>query len=144
MAAIVIGENAKAPCLVGNAGRRATARGMARRARDCAAATVLACAVAAALLQLVVELVSFPRACRGHRHHGDGRSATQFAAAAPWLLVSSVARRNVPGTVRAYRAVVGEPKHPEGGPLTPWQPGADAAVSSFSSVWLWRPWSWPR
>jgi hypothetical protein len=60
MAAIVIGENAKAPCLVGNAGRRATAPGMARRATDCAAATVLACAVAAALLQLVVELVSFP------------------------------------------------------------------------------------
>jgi hypothetical protein len=55
MAAIVSGENAKAPCLAGQASGRATARGM-----DCAAATVLACAVGAALLQLAAELASFP------------------------------------------------------------------------------------
>jgi hypothetical protein len=57
MAAIVIRANAKAACL---AGGRAAARGMVRRAMDCAAATVLACAVAVALLQLIAELVSFP------------------------------------------------------------------------------------
>jgi hypothetical protein len=60
MAAIVSGETAKAPCLAGQASGRATARGMVQRAMDGAAATVLACAVAAALLQLVAELVSFP------------------------------------------------------------------------------------
>jgi hypothetical protein len=60
MAAIVSGENAKAPCLAGQASGRATARGMVRRAMDCAAATVLACAVGAALLQLAAELASFP------------------------------------------------------------------------------------
>ena len=60
MAAIVIRENAKAAGLAGRADGRAAARGMARRAMDCAAATVLACAVGAALFQLVAELVSFP------------------------------------------------------------------------------------
>jgi hypothetical protein len=33
---------------------------MVRRAMDCAVATVLACAVGAALLQLAAELASFP------------------------------------------------------------------------------------
>ena len=60
MTAIVIRENAKAPRLTGIAGVRATPRGMVRRATDCAAATVLACAVGSALLQLAAELVSFP------------------------------------------------------------------------------------
>jgi hypothetical protein len=60
MAAIVIRQNAKAAWLLGRAGGRATARRMVRRAMDFAAATVLACAVGAALLQLVAELVSFP------------------------------------------------------------------------------------
>jgi hypothetical protein len=60
MAAIVIRQNAKAAGLAGRAGGRAAARGMVRRAMDYAAATVLACAVAAALLQLVAELASFP------------------------------------------------------------------------------------
>jgi hypothetical protein len=60
MAAIVIRENAKAAGLAGRADGRAAARGMARRAMDCAAATVLACAVGAALLQLAAELASFP------------------------------------------------------------------------------------
>ena len=59
MAAIVIRENAKAAWLTGIAGVRAKAREMVRRALDCAAATVLACAVGA-LFQLVAELVSFP------------------------------------------------------------------------------------
>jgi hypothetical protein len=59
MAAIVIRENAKAAWLADRAGARAAARGMVMRAMDCAAATVLACAVAVALLQLVAELVSF-------------------------------------------------------------------------------------
>lgn len=60
MAAIAIRENAKTAWPAGRAGGRATARGMARRAMDCAAATVLACAVGAALLQLAAELASFP------------------------------------------------------------------------------------
>ena len=60
MAAIVIRENAKAAWPIGRAGGRATAGGRVRRAMDYAAATVLACAVGAALLQLVAELVSFP------------------------------------------------------------------------------------
>jgi hypothetical protein len=60
MAAIVIRENAKAAWLAGLAGVRAQARDMLRWALDCAAATVLACGVGAALLQLVAELLSFP------------------------------------------------------------------------------------
>jgi hypothetical protein len=60
MAAIVIRENAKAACRAGRAGGHATACGMVRRAIDCAAATVIACAVGAVLVQLAAELVSFP------------------------------------------------------------------------------------
>jgi hypothetical protein len=60
MAVIVIRQDAKAAWLTGIAGVRAKARGMVRRAMDCAAAAVLVCAVVAALLQLVAELVSFP------------------------------------------------------------------------------------
>jgi membrane protein implicated in regulation of membrane protease activity len=60
MAAIVIRQNAKAAWLIGIAGLRAKAPEMLRRAMNCAAATVLACAVGAALLQLVAELLSFP------------------------------------------------------------------------------------
>jgi hypothetical protein len=56
----IIGENAEAAWLAGLAGVRAKARERARRALDCAAATVLVCAVGAALVQLVAELVSFP------------------------------------------------------------------------------------
>ena len=60
MAAIVIGENAKAAWFTGIAGVRTKTREMVRRAMDYAAATVLICAVSAALLQLVAELLSFP------------------------------------------------------------------------------------
>jgi hypothetical protein len=60
MAAIVIRQNTKAAWPAGRAGRRAAARGMVRRTMDYAAATVLACAIAVALLQLVAELASFP------------------------------------------------------------------------------------
>jgi len=60
MAAIVIRQNAKAAWLTAIAGVRAKAREMVRRAMDCAAAAVLVCAVGAALLQLVAELLSFP------------------------------------------------------------------------------------
>jgi len=60
MAAIVIRENAKATWLTGIAGMRAKAREMVRRAMDFTAATVLGCAVGAALLQLVAEFLSFP------------------------------------------------------------------------------------
>ena len=60
MAAIVIRENAKAAWLTGIVGVCAKAREMVRRAMDCAAAAVLICAVSAALLQLVAELLSFP------------------------------------------------------------------------------------
>jgi hypothetical protein len=62
MAAIVIRDNAnaKATWLTGLAGVRATACGMAQRAMAWAAAAVLICAVAAALVQLVAELLSFP------------------------------------------------------------------------------------
>lgn len=60
MAVVIISQNAKAAWLNGIAGVRAKAREMARRAMDCAAAAVLICAVGAALLQLVAELLSFP------------------------------------------------------------------------------------
>ena len=61
MAAIVVKDNANATWLLpGIAGVRAKPREMVRRALDCAAATELACAVGAALFQLVAELVSFP------------------------------------------------------------------------------------
>jgi hypothetical protein len=60
MAAIVIRENAKATCLTGIAGVRAKACEMVQRGMAYAAATVLICAVGAALLQLVAEILSFP------------------------------------------------------------------------------------
>jgi hypothetical protein len=60
MAAIIIGQNAKTAWLTGIAGVRAKAREMVRRAMDRAAAAILICAVGAALLQLVAELLSFP------------------------------------------------------------------------------------
>jgi hypothetical protein len=60
MTVIVISENAKAAWLTGIAGVRAKPREMVRRAIDCAAAAVLACAVGGALLQLAAELLSFP------------------------------------------------------------------------------------
>ena len=60
MAAIVIRDNATATWLSGLAGMRATACGMGQRAVACAAATILTCAVAAALVQLAGELVTFP------------------------------------------------------------------------------------
>ena len=60
MAATVIRDNATATWLSGLAGVRAKARDMGRRAIACAAATILICAVAAALVQLAAELLSFP------------------------------------------------------------------------------------
>ena len=60
MAAIVIRDNATATWLSGLAGVRAKARDMGRRAMPRAAATILICAVAAALVQLAAELASFP------------------------------------------------------------------------------------
>lgn len=60
MAAIVFSQNAKARWLTGVAGVRAKARDMAQRAMSWAAATVLICAVVAALVQLAAEILSFP------------------------------------------------------------------------------------
>jgi hypothetical protein len=62
MAAIVVRDNAnaKATWLTGLAGVRATACDMAQRAMAWAAAAILICAVAAALVQLAAELLSFP------------------------------------------------------------------------------------
>jgi hypothetical protein len=60
MAAIVIRDNTKATWLSGLARVRAKAYHMVQRATACAAATILICAVAAALVQLAAELVSFP------------------------------------------------------------------------------------
>ncbi len=60
MAAIVIRDNAKATWLAGLADVRAKACNMIQRAMACAAATILICAVAAALFQLAAELLSFP------------------------------------------------------------------------------------
>jgi hypothetical protein len=57
--AILIRQNTKAAWLTG-IDARAQARKMIRRGLDCAAATVLACAVGAALLQLAAEVLSFP------------------------------------------------------------------------------------
>jgi hypothetical protein len=59
MAAIVIRENAKATWLTGIAGLPAKAREMVQRGMAFAAATVLICAVGAALVQLVAEILSF-------------------------------------------------------------------------------------
>ena len=60
MAAIIIREGAKATWLSGLAGVRAKACDMGQRAVACAAAVILICAVAAALVQLAAELLSFP------------------------------------------------------------------------------------
>jgi hypothetical protein len=60
MAVIVIGGNAKATGLTGLASLRARASGVVRRAIACAAAAVMVCAVGAALLQLVDQMLSFP------------------------------------------------------------------------------------
>ena len=60
MTAILIGDTAKATWPAGLAGVRPKARDMAQRAMACAAATILICAVAAALAQLAAELLSFP------------------------------------------------------------------------------------
>jgi hypothetical protein len=60
MAVIVIRGNARAAGLTGLASVCARARDMARRAMACAAAAVMICAVGAALLQLAIEIMSFP------------------------------------------------------------------------------------
>jgi hypothetical protein len=60
MAAIVIRHNAKATWLTGLADARATARDMGQRAMAFVAAAIMICAVGAALLQLAVQLLSFP------------------------------------------------------------------------------------
>ena len=60
MAATVIRDNATATWLTGLADVRAKAYDMGQRAMACAAATILICAVAAALVQLAAELLSFP------------------------------------------------------------------------------------
>jgi hypothetical protein len=60
MAAIVIRENAKAIWLPSVASVRAKAGDTVRRGMDYAAAAVMICAVGAALLQLAVQLASFP------------------------------------------------------------------------------------
>jgi hypothetical protein len=60
MAAIVIGENAKATWLTGMTGLRAKARRMVQQVMAYAAATVLIGAVGAALVQLVAQILSFP------------------------------------------------------------------------------------
>jgi hypothetical protein len=61
VAAIVVKDNAKATWLLpGIAGVCAKARGMVQRAVGYAAATVMICAVGAALLQLGMEIASFP------------------------------------------------------------------------------------
>lgn len=60
MAAIVIRHNPKATWLTGLAGVRAAARDIVQRAMAYVAAAIMICAVGAALLQLAVQLVSFP------------------------------------------------------------------------------------
>jgi hypothetical protein len=60
MVAIVFSQNAKATWLTGVAGVRAKARDMVQRAMGCVAATVVICAVGAALVQLVAEILSLP------------------------------------------------------------------------------------
>jgi cobalamin synthase len=59
MAVIVFGQDAKA-WRTGVAGVRAKARGMVQRAMAYAAGAVLICAVGAALVQLVAEILGFP------------------------------------------------------------------------------------
>jgi hypothetical protein len=60
MAAIVIRANAKATWLTGLAAVRAKACDMVHRAMANAAATIMICAVSAALLQLAAQILSFP------------------------------------------------------------------------------------
>ena len=60
MAAIVIRHDPEATRLTGLAGVCATARDMVQRATAYAAAAIMICAVGAALLQLAVQLLSFP------------------------------------------------------------------------------------
>lgn len=60
MAAIAIREKAKVTWLSGMGGLRATACDMVARAMACAAAMIMICAVAAALFQLVAQILSFP------------------------------------------------------------------------------------
>jgi hypothetical protein len=60
MAAIVMRENAKATWVPGMASMRAKGCDMVRRAVDYAAAAVMICAVGTALLQLEVQIASFP------------------------------------------------------------------------------------
>jgi hypothetical protein len=60
MAAIVVSQHAKATWLTGVADVGPKARDMVRRAVGYAAATVLICAVGAAVTQLVAEILSFP------------------------------------------------------------------------------------
>ena len=59
MAALIVREHAKATGRSGLADVRAKARDMVQRAMAYAAATILICAVAAALLHLVAEILSF-------------------------------------------------------------------------------------
>ncbi len=60
MAVIVIRKNAKATWLAGLAGACAKARAMGRRGLAYLAATVMICAVGAAVFQLVAQILSFP------------------------------------------------------------------------------------
>lgn len=60
MAAIVIRGNTNAAALAGVVGLRAKACRMVQRAMAYAAAAVMVCAVGAALLQLVAQMLSFP------------------------------------------------------------------------------------
>jgi hypothetical protein len=60
MAVIVLRKDAKATWLAGLAGVRAKARDMGQRGLAYAAATVMICAVGAALFQLVAQSLSFP------------------------------------------------------------------------------------
>ena len=60
MAAVVIKHNPRATWLTGLAGVRATGRDTVQRAMADVAAAIMICAVGAALLQLAVQLLSFP------------------------------------------------------------------------------------
>ena len=60
MAAIIVSEHAKATGRSGLADVRAKACDMVQRAMAYAAATIMICAVGVALLQLVIQLLSFP------------------------------------------------------------------------------------
>jgi len=60
MAVMAVRGNAKATALTGLARVRARASGGVRRTIACAAVAVMVCAVGAALLQLVDQMLSFP------------------------------------------------------------------------------------